>query len=575
MQTFNTYYTSKFKLEQFVQKHTIEDSKHLLIQIFTSLNDLKCIQSILDILSEKFPQASVIGATTDGEIKNGKVTTDTTVISFSIFKNVSLQTYISGDFSDYFQAGQQLASSLIENDTQVIISFIDGLGANGEEYLNGINSIDKNILVAGGLAGDNATFQGTYVFDKKSIYSKGVVGVSLSSKSLKVFTDFSFSWQPIGKTLKITKAEKNRVYTIDDKTTVDTYQYYLGNDISKQLPFIGIEFPLIIQRDGLNIARAPISKENDGSLIFAGNLKNGDKVRFGYGELDEILSQTQPHIDKLYDKSIETIFMYSCMARRRFIPEDIQHETLVYNQIAPTSGFFTYGEFFSTNNKKELLNQSLTILALSESNEYNKQKIIVNPTATNTTAIQALSHLINVSTKELDEAHAQLKLLASTDPLTKLYNRRYFTDISEQIFKMCMRNSQPLATVMLDIDKFKDINDTYGHAIGDLVLTELSNLLKNSCRDNDVVCRYGGEEFVLLLPRTNIDGANKVAQNIKQNVEKLIITTTKHKTFNFTVSLGVSEINFSVEKSIEKSLSRADKALYIAKNEGRNQVVVK
>lgn len=573
MKTINTYFTSETQLYEFIELHNIEDSSQLLIQIFTAKNDFTFLSELTRFFSNHLPLSTLIGATTDGEIKDGYISTNKTVISFSIFESTRLKTYISDSFENYYRAGENLASTIIDNETKVLITFIDGLSGNGEEFLNGIDSINKDVIISGGLAGDNATFTKTYVFTKEKILTNGVVGVSLSSPSLNVFTDYSFSWQPIGKTLHITNAKENRVYTIDDKTAVDTYNYYLGNDIGSKLPHVGIEFPLIIERDGFNIARAVIAKEKDGSLIFAGNLNNGDKVRFGYGDSDIILGETQKHIDILSNVPIESIFIYSCMARRRFIPLEIECETLVYNQIATTSGFFTYGEFFSTANTKQLLNQSMSVLALSESNTIENNKIIFQNTNTKSTTIQALSHLISVSTKELDIAQKELKILAATDPLTHLYNRRYFMDAATNIFNIAIRYKKPLSIIMLDIDKFKNVNDTYGHQIGDCVLVELANLLQESRRNSDFICRYGGEEFVILLPETDQKNAILLAEDIRKKIEVCEIVLKKDLIIKFTVSLGVSEIDYAKDTTIEQVLSRVDKALYKAKDAGRNRAV--
>jgi c-di-GMP phosphodiesterase len=572
MRTINTYYTYNSDLSDFIQQNDIQDSSKLLIQIFTFSTDYTFLINLTNFFKTNFPNASLIGSTTDGEIKDGHVSTKTTVISFTIFDNVRLKTYISDQFKNYFEAGHNLATNIIEDDTKVIISFIDGLSGNGEEYLQGINSVKSNIIVAGGLAGDSAKFKQTYIFTKDTILDKGVVGVSLSSENLNVFTDYSFNWLMVGKQLTITKVKENRVFMIDDKSAVDTYDYYLGKNISEKLPYIGIEFPLIIERNGLHIARAPIAKEDDGSLIFAGNFHHMDKVRFGYGDSDEILEQTQNHINKLYNIPIESIFIYSCMARRRFIPDEIENETIIYNQIAPTSGFYTYGEFFSSSDNKQLLNQSMTLLALSESDQPNTQNTIFNIKKNKSTTIQALSHLLSIATKELDNAQKDLQILASTDPMTKLYNRRSFNDISESIFKISKRNKSPLSIIMIDIDKFKNVNDTYGHKTGDSVIIKLAEFLNSSNRKSDIVCRYGGEEFVILLPQTGIEGSIIVAENIRKQVENIVVKSDKNQMLNFTISLGVSEVNFRQESNIESALNRADEALYIAKNNGRNQV---
>lgn len=571
MKTVTTYFTSEAELKSFVEQNKLVDSSKLLIQVFTGNNDSVFIVKITDFFANHFPLSHLIGSTTDGEIKDGIVSTEKTVISFTLFETVKLKTYISGKFEEYFQAGQNLASDLIGDETKVIISFIDGLTGNGEEYLKGIHKIAKSVIVSGGLAGDNATFTNTYVFTKDKILSNGVVGVSLSSASLSVFTDYTFNWLAIGQKLTITKASGNRVYMIDDRTAIDAYAYYLGEDIGERLPTVGIEFPLIIEKDGLNIARAAIGREEDGSLIFAGNLNVGDEVRFGYGDIDAILSKTQDHIDKLYNIPVESIFVYSCMARRRFIPEEIEQETLVYNSIAPTNGFYTYGEFYSSSDNKELLNQSMSILALSESSELNTKETTFKSKHGKSSTVHALSHLISVSTQELEDIQKELKVLASTDPMTKLYNRRYFTDISLNFCKISQREKKSLSIIMLDIDKFKNINDTYGHTVGDLVLISLAELLQKSLRKSDIICRHGGEEFVVLLPETDLQGAAVVAEEIRKAVEKASVQI-ENNTIKFTISLGVSEINFEKEQTIEEALNRADDAMYESKNSGRNRV---
>ena len=162
------------------------------------------------------------------------------------------------------------------------------------------------------------------------------------------------------------------------------------------------------------------------------------------------------------------------------------------------------------------------------------------------------------------EREKELKLLATTDYLTKLYNRRAFGEISESIFHLAKREKEKFSIVMLDIDDFKKINDTYGHKAGDDVLVILSNTLKEMSRESDVVCRYGGEEFILLLPKTDVKGAYFIAQKIKKAVEKL----------HFTVSLGVSEVDLEHDKDIEAVIKRADDALYESKRSGKNRVTI-
>jgi diguanylate cyclase (GGDEF)-like protein len=125
---------------------------------------------------------------------------------------------------------------------------------------------------------------------------------------------------------------------------------------------------------------------------------------------------------------------------------------------------------------------------------------------------------------------------------------------------------------MIDIDKFKNINDTYGHGVGDEVIILFSSTLKELSRDSDIVCRWGGEEFILLLPSTGIEGALNIAEKIRLEVEKLSVPLNDDKKLSFTASIGVSLVHNKEDKTILNSIDRADKALYEAKESGRNKV---
>jgi len=171
---------------------------------------------------------------------------------------------------------------------------------------------------------------------------------------------------------------------------------------------------------------------------------------------------------------------------------------------------------------------------------------------------------------KIHKMEKELRLLALIDPMTKLYNRRYFTSITEHSISFAQRERQELSVIMIDIDDFKNINDTYGHQIGDDVIVLVANTLMKIQRKSDIVCRYGGEEFVILLPNTSLENAKKVAEHARKEVESLSVSDSSQQEISFTISLGVSCVNVDDEETIEKSLKRADDALYNAKKLGKN-----
>ena len=170
----------------------------------------------------------------------------------------------------------------------------------------------------------------------------------------------------------------------------------------------------------------------------------------------------------------------------------------------------------------------------------------------------------------LEEALAKTQLLAITDSLTGLYNRHYFFELSERELERARRYKHDLSAIMLDIDQFKHINDTYGHAVGDLVLQEVAKCCRLSLRKVDIVGRYGGDEFVFMLPETNLDAACLTAKHLLQSIAgKTIIT--EGITIRISASLGIATLKEDFTTP-EQLLNRADQMLYEAKNSGRNRV---
>ena len=699
MKSVNTYYTNLQVLTAFIEKEKIIDSSSLLIQVFSGLLDKDYIQNIIKELVELLPYAVIIGATTDGEVMNGKVSTQKVILSFTQFEHTSLKIATAEHKKDGYFSGQQIMKSLDKENIKLVISFSDGLHTNGEAFLDGICSVNNEVIVAGGLAGDNAEFKKTYVFTKDKLIEKGAVAVAFYSDRLLVYNDYSFDWLSIGKELTITKVKANRVYTIDDKTAVEMYGYYLGEDVALGLPSIGIEFPLVTKRNGVLTARAVVAKHDDGSLSFAGNLNLGDKVQFGYGNPTDILRHSSSFCDRISNKSSEAIFVYSCMARRHFMPELIESESLPLQVIASTSGFFTYGEFF-TSTKKELLNQSMTIISLSETMQINVQKnFSKNIIETVGSSTKSLIHLLNKTSEEvmeqeiLKKEQATFEILfeqspdgillidgnefikcnqkivdifgydskkeflskklyqlsvrlqpnglhynsalqqmkdkilklgshqfewvlkkkngenfwveltlttlvlnkkdilsvlcrdisdrknleleievqkeklfyqAHHDSLTDLPNRTFFT----KVLNDTIEKSSPFLLLLIDLDKFKPINDSLGHYIGNSVIKLAGERILNILDEEDVLARLGGDEFLVMIKKEHAKThpLTKIS-TILVEIKKPI--TIEHYTFYLTTSIGISQYPKD-SHLVDELFKYTDTAMYQVKENGGN-----
>lgn len=186
---------------------------------------------------------------------------------------------------------------------------------------------------------------------------------------------------------------------------------------------------------------------------------------------------------------------------------------------------------------------------------------------------EVLEAAVDKRTKELNNINVKLNILATTDALCGVKNRRSFFESSGPIISYNRRERKSLAVLMIDIDRFKLINDHYGHAVGDEVLKIMAQKTENTLRKSDVFGRLGGEEFAAILPNTSQNGAMKAAENIRQEIENLEYVTDKNQSIKFTISVGIAILT-PQDISLENLLHKADIALYTAKKEGRNRVIV-
>jgi len=172
---------------------------------------------------------------------------------------------------------------------------------------------------------------------------------------------------------------------------------------------------------------------------------------------------------------------------------------------------------------------------------------------------------------DVEKARQKAEELSQLDPLTNLFNRRHFLSVAEQEFERNFRHQHCLAIIMLDLDYFKVINDTHGHYVGDVVLQEVAEKIKGTIRRPDTPCRYGGEEFAVLLPETDLFAAERIGRRLQQVIEETNIETDKGP-FSVTISVGIATLPEGDTTEVDVLIDRADQALYEAKRAGRNQV---
>jgi two-component system cell cycle response regulator len=186
--------------------------------------------------------------------------------------------------------------------------------------------------------------------------------------------------------------------------------------------------------------------------------------------------------------------------------------------------------------------------------------------------IKRLQEALEERERELLEVNERLRHMSQTDGLTGLDNRRHIEERLREMWEHHQRLHEPLACVMVDLDRFKSVNDTYGHQAGDAVLKQLAQILKREAREIDRIGRYGGEEFMLLLPGTVLDSAVTFAERVRKEVEGHTFTF-EGGSLRRTASFGVSAVSHPKIRDCEALVRAADDALYVAKETGRNRVV--
>ena len=374
--------------------------KSRLIQLYCGTTNLKKIKSVLKQLSRDFPNTTIIGATTAGEITHAKMYEEDIVVSLSLFKHTTIKATYAKSVDE--KHGKRVAKEIASKNTKAFIVLSEGLKAiNYEAFLNGIKTVTPEAIIAGGLAGDNFKLEKTYIFLDNTIYEQGIVSISFSSKKLIATNKYNLNWTPIGKEFTITDVEQNLVKTIDNIPAVTFFEKYLGKEVVLHNTLTLPNFQLLFKEGSTTVARTPLAIDGE-SLVFAASIDKGQKVQFGFSNEASVLEGAFHLKDELVNSPAEAVYIFSCIARKTLLGEVLEKEFQAFEEIAPTAGFFTYGEFYSTDANDVLLNCTTTLLLLSESQKVKKLKRQeVNKATLDNITFNAFVHFIEQTSKEL------------------------------------------------------------------------------------------------------------------------------------------------------------------------------
>lgn len=569
-----------------------EGYSDILAHVFLGDWDMEHARTVGNVLLGELPNIKVVGTISCGEVYEGNLAPTNYLIVVSIFEStkIKLLTYHTEQGAETACASSISADIDAHPDAKALEMFATALKFDFQAMLEHIHYEDKTLPVFGagamGIAIENGT---AFLLAGREIIRSGVVAVLYLGEDFHIHMEQVFGWKPMGLEMEATTAHDKSVQKINEKPAYEVYKRYLKIPKMDNFLALTLGFPIITKDRGVEVLRVPHGCDDEGALLLSADIPEGSRLRLSYGNLSEIYNEVSEKQESLRQFAPQAIFLFDCVTRKMFWQMGIDQELFPFQRLAPTSGFFCEGEFKSTEDGLIINHQcSLVAVGMREGPEVPmppaRKRMEELKFFTDSSIMKRMGTFIQMTTMDLEEANrqlvelnrdlnlanAKLTYMAMTDGLTQLFNRREIEQRIHQALEDVRDERTVLSILMIDIDFFKKVNDTYGHAIGDIVLKDTATLIR-SCLDEGrghAAGRWGGEEFLVLMPNTGIAEAMQIAEKIRTAMESHEFHQAGHR----TLSLGVTTTDGDED---EKQLFiRADEALYRAKEGGRNQVVV-
>jgi diguanylate cyclase (GGDEF)-like protein len=554
----------------------------ILVQIYSARNDEGWYQSLASAISPKFPGAVIVGTSTFGEIISGHTTTGQTIVGFSFFNTSHIDAIgYACETGKEKKVGEKIKQDIkaLKKKVAGVLLLATPLSIQVADFIEGFQTSGNKFPVFGGGAGDYAEMSVSQISLGQTCFSAGVITVIFSGDELFIETFNYLGWRMISKEMVITDVDGMLIKTVDGKPAFDIYAHYLGIKNDPHFFMNALAFPLMVKRKKAILARTPFGAREDGAIQLVADIHKGETIRIGYGDTESIRRDGNHLIRQMSDFDPQAVFLFSCCCRRFLMQDDVELETLPFEGIAPAFGFYTYCEFNGNSSSIQLMNSTLVAVGVREGParsdflSYEKGLFLEESLGKNFSDENSVStrlvHFLGAVTRELEVANRELLKLSSTDSLTQINNRGSLDTVLQKEITDATRSGRNFSIILMDVDHFKQINDTLGHIYGDQLLENIARVLRETTRKSDFVGRWGGDEFLIILPDTVQDDAVKVAGKLLENITAMNLPEIGP----VSSSLGVT--GFKSTDNEKSMVARADEALYLAKSSGRNQVCQK
>ena len=583
MKQFITKYEKQIN-KKWIEEIKTEKGKEILFHIYSGISDKILLKSIMQTLLNEFPESNIVGTESGGEILNGILSEPAIIISCLVFtcSEIKIQVIenIAGNERNIGKELRRTFNRTLAEDLKACELLLPGATLNTMEMFDELRLCDPDIAIFGGYAGNhNVDLKNTFVMHNAEFYKDTVIAIMYCGKDFHINIAKSAGWQQLGLPFKITKANGHILNEINDLPATDIYKRYLNIDVDENFVDNTSEFPLAAYVGGEELLRHTNSVLDDGSLSLAGYVLKDWDVYLTFGNPSGILDDVNKRLKEVYLFAPQAILLYTCYVRKLFWEKFVNVEIQPFQELAPTSGFYTFGEILRNMDTGEILEYNITLLSIIMREGPSKKIKQEIPKASDTiltgqsSLVKRLAELVSSSTTEIQKAYnnlekinQQLRFTSEHDALTGLYNRGRTEALISNFLSVTRNSGMKSSLVMFDIDYFKKINDQYGHKTGDTVLKELSEIVLSLLNEenNEIAGRWGGEEFFVLLPGYDENKGFQFAEMLRKKVENHLFAN-KVKT---TVSLGVMTVN-GFEDPNEVYI-HIDNALYKAKDRGRN-----
>jgi len=496
--------------------------------------------------------------------------------------NESIPKIITGtQFTDYSKSlvieVERLSSSESETHLRISASGIDELltqirdlieleGMENQQIKNGINVMEKTLLELKELVSSRIRMT-SQIYKKQADllklpgevfhFEKKETGMSNNSILSELISEWStFALETI--ILAGNAISENSLYKIRNINKLLSNNFQTLTNLSKDMP--------LSLQERENILQALLYKEILGTMGILPMLI----------EQQTIFSKTtaRANLSRSLVKDFETLTINIFNSELNTTEEKSGSLSLWINRLVLIFSFLVVISIIITIILVSSFNKNITIRLVNLNNAVKKNNVqdVKSISLKRNDEISDLSESFLYFVDEVEKRETELKKLATTDSLTSINNRRYFMELANKEMIRIKRSKEPLVILMLDLDKFKEINDSYGHSAGDIVLEEFSELGLKCLRDEDIFGRIGGEEFAVFLPQTKIEDGLVVAERLRTGMENHIFNY-QDKKIRCTVSIGISKSSGD-QFPLADLLQIADAALYKAKKEGRNKICV-